>query len=110
MLVIEEEVGEEHMVDGAFGTLTIGTEGKAKFVGSFAGSEYLGEGEEDSGVNERVLTPPLTAAGGWNMRDSPSDIPSVTGLDIEELRKLLPVWNTEGKMMMESYWENVNWM
>lgn len=44
--------GEEDVVDSAFGTLTIGRGGEARFVGSFAGSEYLrtgigsGDGEE----------------------------------------------------------------
>nr|XP_019008279.1 transcriptional regulatory protein [Kwoniella pini CBS 10737]OCF47060.1 transcriptional regulatory protein [Kwoniella pini CBS 10737] len=139
-------VGDE-LVEGAFGTLTIGEEGQAKFVGSFAGSEYLREEIESSeegsspsmvsnvllqtpsnmehngGYQHPLITPPATAnaesnrvqlgtdhhddglglhpdlfAGGDNQAHS-----------LDQLRMELPDYNNEGKLLIESYWENVNW-
>jgi hypothetical protein len=94
-------------------------------VGSFAGSEYLRDDSERDGEvsvdGERLQTPvlgmrtpPATAGlGGWTgiamERDSMSGIKGMSG-DVEALRRLLPVWETEGKVLVESYWENVNWM
>jgi hypothetical protein len=30
--------------------------------------------------------------------------------DIEQLREQLPDWENEGRDLVASYWENVNWM
>lgn len=156
----------EEVVDSAFGTLTIGTEGQARFVGSFAGSEYLreaGGGVEDEGEastnaeqgdnstrsesrnrrNEASLavageggmfTPPSSAnnpngsfpaiqprptrrsaispyaSGGLALADSFMAGGVGAIYDIEGLRRELPDWETEGRELCESYWENVNWM
>ena len=104
-------------------------------MGSFAGSEYLRE--EDEGSKEgsssggedgpenttsprnHLATPPPTAANRWTMNeDDQGRIAglgiSVTGThpmaDLRALRARLPVWEREGMMLVESYWENVNWM
>ena len=128
-------IEEDDMVDdGAFGTLTIGIEGEARFVGSFAGSEYLREEEDvDGGIissTDEVLqtpivlaTPPPTARGDWTGSIRPpkaayadSAMPPMppgsrgSSQEIETLRKQLPDWELEGKALVESYWENVNWM
>ncbi|WVR09794.1 hypothetical protein IAU60_006870 [Kwoniella sp. DSM 27419] len=129
---------EDDVVEGAFGTLTIGEEGHAKFVGSFAGSEYLREegvtdDEEssqsdldvhpgDSAPNGRLplITPPATAQGDWQ---SLQDVNGQGGLglhpalfgggdaqpSIDMLRQELPDYNLEGRALVESYWDNVNW-
>ncbi|WVQ79861.1 hypothetical protein IAT38_001961 [Cryptococcus sp. DSM 104549] len=130
--------GEDDLLQGAFGTLTIGQEGQATFVGSFAGSEYLREGEDSgdeidarlqtplpgAGIsNAGMATPPATAAGGqWTGDDRDGDeLDAGLGLhsslfaggdvqfDLEALRKELPDYDREGRALVESYWENVNW-
>ncbi|WRT64573.1 uncharacterized protein IL334_001505 [Kwoniella shivajii] len=142
---IKEEVrlpaGEDDLVQGAFGTLTIGEEGQAKFVGSFAGSEYLREGEESDGEGSPIatsnvqlrgstnthgpplVTPPATAAGEWNQGHQTQNAYQNDGLglyaslfaggdiqsDLEKLRAELPDYDLEGRSLVESYWENVNW-
>lgn len=76
----------EEVVESTFGTLTIGDAGEARFVGSFAGSEYLRDGEEGpqrdngrghgsgsgraQGVGERngrLPTPPPTSIEGFQI-------------------------------------------
>jgi hypothetical protein len=133
---------EDDTVDSAFGTLTIGTEGQARFVGSFAGSEYLRvEGDADGhsdkgspvqtgsrgGQGMGMATPPATATGEFpptagHLRQSAYADGAValfdslaaggTGMtyDIEQLREQLPDWENEGRDLVASYWENVNWM
>nr|XP_019004911.1 transcriptional regulatory protein [Kwoniella mangroviensis CBS 8507]OCF68372.1 transcriptional regulatory protein [Kwoniella mangroviensis CBS 8507] len=137
--------GEDDLVQGAFGTLTIGEEGQARFVGSFAGSEYLKEGDESDEdgsspmvtsnvqlgaptVNDAtrhsqrppLVTPPATAAGEWNQSQN---IYGNDGLglysslfaggdvkfSLDKLRAELPDYEMEGRALVESYWENVNW-
>lgn len=165
----------DDVVDSAFGTLTIGTEGRAKFVGSFAGSEYLRENAnelgggmvvEDGGArvgengaqteprdsqqlvmsthnyHQGFPTPPpsannlLNGSGnfsinqqardGYSILRQPMISPYAAGgialsdsfiaggvgamYDLEALRRELPDWQSEGKALCESYWENVNWM
>ncbi|WVQ98275.1 hypothetical protein IAU59_005398 [Kwoniella sp. CBS 9459] len=135
---------EDELVQGAFGTLTIGEEGHAKFVGSFAGSEYLREGEASDGEGSpppaaeirlrtpkvlsqivngvSLVTPPATAAGDWTQHQPPDTAAdpslalcsSLFGTDntyasIEALRSELPNYDLEGRALVESYWENVNW-
>jgi hypothetical protein len=130
---------EDEIIDSAFGTLTIGTEGEAKFVGSFAGSEYLRNGddgsepdspmEQRSGMQARQMgqtaTPPASATDWGKRGEGPRAAYAEGGLplmdsviagggsgtyDLEVLRKKLPDWETEGKGLVESYWDNVNWM
>jgi hypothetical protein len=132
---------EDDTVDSAFGTLTIGTEGQARFVGSFAGSEYLrveadSEGGSDrsspaqSGARfgeARLATPPASARGEFpRLATAPtraayaeggvalldSLLPGGAGVvdDIERLREQLPDWEREGRELVASYWDNVNWM
>lgn len=72
----------EEVVESTFGTLTIGDAGEARFVGSFAGSEYLRDGEEggqrdngngsghanrSGGTNGRLPTPPPTSVEGFQV-------------------------------------------
>lgn len=105
---------EDEILDGALGTLTISGEGEARFVGSFAGSEYLREGEEvhEGPVENGLVTPPLSAtAGSFDIRAIPfNPLGIVSGGDIDRLRTMLPDWEAEGKQLVETYWENVNWM
>jgi hypothetical protein len=116
----------EEVVESTFGTLTIGSAGEARFVGSFAGSQYLGEeGEEKQG---QLPTPPPSSGNGFQIppiHQSQSAEYAKGGLalqdsllaggvgsvyDLDGLRRQLPHWETEGKALCESYWENVNWM
>ncbi|WVF69574.1 hypothetical protein IAT40_004352 [Kwoniella sp. CBS 6097] len=138
--------GEDELVQGAFGTLTIGEEGHAKFVGSFAGSEYLRDGDVSDGETSPspvadirlrtpkipsqainglpLVTPPATAAGEWTQHQPQYQVnqadpglalcTSLFGsenahLSIEALRAELPNYDLEGRSLVESYWENVNW-
>ncbi|WVQ91888.1 hypothetical protein IAS59_005693 [Cryptococcus gattii] len=135
---------EDELLQGAFGTLTIGKEGQATFVGSFAGSEYLreeGSGDElvepETGPNvvggenahghnatgqrqKALAAPPATAEDRWSRNEPDSNLPRL-GLysslfgggkvkhDLEKLRDELPDYDSEGKALVMSYWENVNW-
>ncbi|WWC86691.1 uncharacterized protein L201_001568 [Kwoniella dendrophila CBS 6074] len=130
--------GEDDLVKGAFGTLTIGEEGQAKFVGSFAGSEYLREGEEsdeDDGhlltssiqlhtsintahTQSTYITPPSTATTQGNQSHPSIDglglqFNSINGgdnqLSLDQLKMELPDYELEGRALVDSYWENVNW-
>nr|XP_018265258.1 transcriptional regulatory protein [Kwoniella dejecticola CBS 10117]OBR87416.1 transcriptional regulatory protein [Kwoniella dejecticola CBS 10117] len=139
--------GGDDLVEGAFGTLTIGEEGQAKFVGSFAGSEYLrdDEGSEEEGssplmtsdvqlrtpshINHNgsfppsLITPPATAnadrsqppPSNGHRNESVSLQPDLFACgdrqtrSLEQLRTELPDYNNEGRFLVESYWENVNW-
>ena len=155
---------EEDIIKGGLGTLTISPEGNSRFVGSFAGSEYLGqpqrdeeEGQGENGFSERenegsssspqeerletstagqighighvgytgLATPPATGRGEWTGMETAynrlalhgaSNIPGVVAgggigvQDVESLRAQLPEWDNEGRLLCESYWENVNWM
>lgn len=122
----------DDVVESGFGTLTIGDSGEARFVGSFAGSEYLRDGEEggrDSANNGRLPTPPPTSVNGHQVPVPPQIKQTATyaeaGLalqdsfiaggvgsvyDLEALRAELPDWETEGRRLCESYWDNVSWM
>ncbi|ODO07401.1 hypothetical protein L198_00980 [Cryptococcus wingfieldii CBS 7118] len=131
----------EDRLEAAFGMLTIGKEGQAKFVGSFAGSEYLREEKEseDEEENEvRVGAPQQglrRSSSGQHTSyvgqafTSPIQNPQIPGMnpdqtpglqysllpgseasyDIEGLRAQLPDYDVEGRSLVESYWENVNW-
>ena len=125
---------DDDMADGAFGTLTIGTGGEARFVGSSAGSEYLRDGlhyqdERSLGDGSIYFAAPLATSREQRSRrnqvasqkapyadntlillDSIALVPSGLPCSIEELQGQLPEWEREGKMLVESYWENVNWM
>jgi len=127
----EDDIGE-----GAFGTLTIGSNGEAHFVGSFAGSEYLRDGDASQAeagspiqvstnlrgpsdnTQERwttqASTMPLRTAWYGSGRFLPLQPANLLGglvkPDIKRLRQQLPDWEMEGRSMVESYWENVNWM
>ena len=67
----------------ALGMLTINGDGGSRFVGSTAGSELL----ESIYDNDESAT-----------------------ADVQGLRALLPDWETEGRQLCETYWENVGWM
>ena len=91
---------EEGIVDGNHGTLTLLPSGQARFVGSFAGSEYLREElQEHKGRSEMTG---ITASGTTD--------DCASGEELGKLRLLLPIWETEGAGLVETYWENVNWM
>ncbi|ODN79453.1 hypothetical protein L202_03431 [Cryptococcus amylolentus CBS 6039] len=118
----------EDRLEGAFGTLTMGQEGQATYVGSFAGSEYLREEavdeDEKNAADGPLRTPPATA------RTAPRTLPSQEreedfwpglGLhaslmaggevkwDLNSLRAELPDYEIEGRVLVAAYWENVNW-
>ena len=106
---------EEDDLDGGLGTLTIMADGEARFVGSFAGSEYLREESQEPRGEMPIglATPPPSA--------SHDSIDSVDGTrarmlalqkdgEVERLRSQLPIWETEGAGLVETYYENVNWM
>lgn len=111
----DEEMPEgdhDDVVDSAFGTLTLGKGGQSRFVGSFAGSEYLrdtlGEGE----TGEGTATPPISAIG-MPMSSIPLAIVGMKvrpGVDVEALRRELPDRDGEGASLVKNYWVNVNWM
>lgn len=121
------------------GTMTIGRAGESRFIGSFAGSEYLRTGsgslpvdiQRDGGGERRVVisglaTPPATAAmlndSGFDVRlHSARSGPMTPGMrmggyaddrnaDVEELKMELPDWNSEGRDMVQNYWDNVSLM
>jgi hypothetical protein len=117
----------EEVVESTFGTLTIGSAGEARFVGSFAGSQYLGD-EGEGEKQEPFPTPPPSSTNGFQLppiNHSQSAESAEGGLalqdsllaggagsvyDLDALRRLLPDWETEGQSLCASYWENVNWM
>ena len=72
-------------------------------MGSFAGSEYLRAVEVDN-MDIGLATPPPSA------RDLGPELPVGGSGGMERLREQLPVWETEGRLLVEVYWENVNWM
>lgn len=102
---------EKDAVDSAFGRLIIGQGGHSRFVGSFAGSEYLrtraGDVDELSddqtppaGVGVPLSSVPLAASG---LRVQP-------GVNVDDLRRELPDWFGEGEALVKHYWDNVGWM
>lgn len=105
--------------DGGLGTLTITAEGEARFVGSFAGSEYL-QGEEQAGQHHPqpgsgLATPPSSATAPRFLIGRPVGMLDTLGMGqatikLENLRDHLPNWEDEGRLLIETYWENVNWM
>lgn len=113
---------DDDVVDSAFGTLTLGRGGHARYMGSFAGSEYLrdGRGEGDDGSNgpQRppgaglLLTPPHSNEG-LPMSSLPLMMAGIQvrpGVNVEHMRRMLPDWDTEGQHLVKNYWLNVNWM
>lgn len=120
----------DDVTDGAFGTLTINPEGEAHFIGSFAGSQYLRDDDDTTSspstpsdfhaiVNAEAPAPdgteqprtrrPAYADGALALHDS--FLPGgINGADVDTLRDQLPDWDEEGRDLMESYWEHVNWM
>lgn len=102
---------EEDNLAGGPGTLTITSEGRARFVGSFAGSEYLRQESQDRKPPSGLATPPpSTTLGSFNPDDvERAGVPSAQ-IDVERLRAQLPVWETEGAALVDTYYENVNWM
>jgi hypothetical protein len=115
----------EEIVESTFGTLTIGSAGEARFVGSFAGSEYLRDGEDK---HDHLPTPPPTSIDSFDIPSRPQP-PAATyaegGIalqdsliaggvgafyDLHALRRELPDWEAEGESLCNSYWDNVNWM
>ncbi|WVQ71091.1 hypothetical protein IAR50_000616 [Cryptococcus sp. DSM 104548] len=132
----------EDRLEAAFGMLTIGKEGQAKFVGSFAGSEYLREEKEweDEDTNDiragppqgiqrslsgqhtsylgQTFTPPLQNPQILSTKPDHNPVLDIhhsllpggeVMYDIESLRAELPDYDAEGRSLVESYWENVNW-
>ena len=109
---------EDDVVDSAFGTLTLGRGGHARYMGSFAGSEYLrsrgGEdGQDEANRRGEVMMTPPHATEGLPMSSIPLQMAGVQvrpGVDVEALRRQLPDWDTEGQALVKNYWLNVNWM
>lgn len=100
---------DEDAVHSAFGTLTIGQDGHARFVGSFAGSEYLRSRPGGTDEVRDAMTPPMTAIG-MPLMGLPMGVGMGGGVDIEALRSELPEWRTEGEALVKQYWDNVGWM
>jgi hypothetical protein len=101
---------EEDNLDGGLGTLTIMADGTARFVGSFAGSEYLREESQDRRQESYtgLATPPASACHGNSTSDR--ELALQNDGDFERLRSQLPIWETEGARLVDTYYENVNWM
>ncbi|WVQ75829.1 hypothetical protein IAR50_005462 [Cryptococcus sp. DSM 104548] len=115
----------EDRLEGAFGTLTMGHEGQATYVGSFAGSEYLreedGNGNEEDTAEGPLRTPPATAPLARPAQEREKDFWPSLGLhsslmaggevkwDLNSLRAELPDYDIEGRVLVAAYWENVNW-
>ncbi|KAL1413451.1 hypothetical protein Q8F55_001218 [Vanrija albida] len=122
----------DDVTDGAFGTLTISAEGEAHFIGSFAGSQYLRDEDESAsgpstpsdfhsivnaevpGTADGTEQPPRTrrpayADSAIALHDS-FITGGAVGYDVESLRDQLPDWDEEGRDLMDSYWDHVNWM
>ena len=121
----------DEIADHAYGTLTVGKEGEARYIGSFAGSEYLQDGGDDDDVDSPVelgtlANPSRSVTHPCDPHQSMSNTlhnePGLVELnslilygkgsevDLGILRDQLPNWDDEGRSMVESYWENVNWM
>jgi hypothetical protein len=103
---------EDEILDGGLGTLTISSEGEARFVGSFAGSEYL-RGEDEQGQDTGLATPPTSAAAATfgprtGMLDTLGN--AGTSFDLTHVRDHLPKWESEGRFLVDEYWSNVDWM
>lgn len=89
-------------------------------MGSFAGSEYLraednGPGPEAPLGNTGLVTPPTSAiVATFNARQPPGMLDALglggPKMGSDQLRNHLPRWEDEGRMLVETYWENVNWM
>ena len=98
------------------GVLTISAEGEARFVGSFAGSEYLRDDEnKETGVNATGLATPPSSATAPVFEDTDGTALEILGFEqnemtIEQFWQQLPDWETEGRFLVEMFWENVNWM
>ncbi|BEI81882.1 hypothetical protein CcaverHIS002_0210420 [Cutaneotrichosporon cavernicola] len=116
------DVGAIDATVGAFGTLKIGTEGEAQFIGSFAGSEYLRE----EGQTSEPTTPSDHMRAGdpkfYEMQGAP--VPraaySETALRLHDAflaggrwhrwRGCSPTSTVRGYAIIKVYWDNVNWM
>jgi hypothetical protein len=114
--------------------LTIGNEGEARFFGSFAGSEYLRDvrdedkgNEGDEGNNGGLQTEgeassssyglgPGSRISGLRGDEVPGDNNEVplfdtpTQSNLMSLQRQLPRWETEGRDLVENYFQNVDWM
>lgn len=79
------------------------------------------QGHNAMGRRKKALAaPPATAEGRWSRKEQDSDLHR-QGLyssllwggevkhDLEKLRDELPDYDSEGKALVMSYWENVNW-
>ncbi|CAK9785666.1 hypothetical protein CC85DRAFT_288374 [Cutaneotrichosporon oleaginosum] len=126
------ETGAIDAAAGAFGTLKIGTEGEAHFIGSFAGSEYLREEGQTSEPNtpsdhmrtsefyDTQMAAPVSRAAysetALKLHDAflagGVGIAGVAGADynVDALRAELPDLDPEGYAILNVYWDNVNWM
>lgn len=126
------DVGNMDAAAGAFGTLKIGTEGEAHFIGSFAGSEYLREEGQTSEPNTpsdhmragevfyETQGAPVSRAAysetALRLHDSflagGVGIAGAAGADynVDALRAELPDLDREGYAILKVYWDNVNWM
>lgn len=100
------------------GLLLLGLNGESVFVGPSAGSEFFDLADS---VNHEAAwaTPPTTASisdppahthghftspiGIWPSSEDPDGA-------FWDMRQRLPDWETEGRQLIEQYWENVNWM
>ncbi|ORY28500.1 fungal-specific transcription factor domain-domain-containing protein [Naematelia encephala] len=124
-------VDEDNVVDGAYGTLTLGAEGGARYVGSFAGSAYLrdqdeeagglgiksvlGSGRKESSSQGDDFNGPGHGSGlnsgPWSFRLPMAEVTVDQDLgQLEALRSRLPVWESEGRPLVQAYWDNVNWI
>lgn len=78
-------------------------------------------GHTATGERQKALAaPPATAEGRWSRNEQDNSLPRL-GLysslfgggevkhDLEKLRDELPDYDSEGKALVMSYWENVNW-
>ncbi|ORX34053.1 fungal-specific transcription factor domain-domain-containing protein [Kockovaella imperatae] len=119
----------EAQIEQAFGTLTMGRDGQARFIGGLAGSEYLQDGDEKPNRGRPVFseasglaTPPETAGLHVSPRfDGIDDLwepalglvaPGRGGTNTGPRTVLgrLPSWDDEGSILVANYRDNVDWM
>jgi hypothetical protein len=93
--------------------LRSGKENVSRYVGKLAGSEYLQDlgrdGEE--GLMSMSASPMPTRGPATVEHQRSSNIGTKRPLDgIEDIRAKLPDWETEGRALVDTYWNNVDWM
>lgn len=107
-------------VSATAGSLSIGTGGETRYVGSLAGSAYLRDRRSppsagsayDAGSAGMALgggPPGSSGSANSGAGRQRRDVHGGGGDPLADLRSRLPPWD-EGRSMAEAYWDHVNWM